>query len=33
MTTVNPSPINWIKLAKYCETTGDTSDAVHAQRR
>jgi hypothetical protein len=25
--------MNWIKLAKYCETTGDTSDAVHARRR
>lgn len=25
--------IKWIRLAKYCELTGDTSDAVHARRR
>jgi uncharacterized protein (DUF2235 family) len=25
--------IRWILLAKYCEVTGDTSDAVHARRR
>lgn len=23
----------WIKLAKHCEITGDTPDAVHARRR
>jgi hypothetical protein len=33
MTTPYQSPMNWIKLAKYCEDTGDTSDAVHARRR
>jgi hypothetical protein len=33
MTTANQSPMKWIKLAKYCEATGDTSDAVHARRR
>lgn len=26
-------PIKWIRLPKYCELTGDTSDAVHARRR
>lgn len=25
--------INWIRLSKWCETTGDTEDAVHARRR
>lgn len=23
----------WVKLAKHCEETGDTPDAVHARRR
>jgi hypothetical protein len=23
----------WVRLAKHCEITGDTSDAVHARRR
>jgi hypothetical protein len=23
----------WIRLAKHCEETGDTPDAVHARRR
>lgn len=27
------SPLNWIRLAKYCELSGDTPDAVHARRR
>lgn len=27
------SPLNWIKLNKYCEMSGDTPDAVHARRR
>lgn len=27
------SPLNWIKLNKYVEMTGDTADAVHARRR
>lgn len=27
------SPLNWIRLAKYCELSGDSSDAVHARRR
>lgn len=26
-------PLNWIRLAKYCELSGDSSDAVHARRR
>lgn len=26
-------PLNWIRLARYCEITGDTPDAVHARRR
>lgn len=26
-------PFTWIRLAKYCELTGDTSDGVHARRR
>ena len=26
-------PIRWIMLAKYCEATGDTANAVHARRR
>ena len=25
--------MKWIKLSKYCELSGDTSDAVHAKRR
>lgn len=25
--------MKWIKLKKYCETSGDTLDAVHAKRR
>lgn len=27
------SPLLWIRLAKYCELSGDSSDAVHARRR
>lgn len=23
----------WVRLAKHCEATGDTPDAVHARRR
>jgi hypothetical protein len=23
----------WVKLKKYCEQSGDTTDAVHAKRR
>ncbi|MFH7043699.1 excisionase [Paucibacter sp. JuS9] len=26
-------PLQWVRLAKYCELSGDTSDAVHARRR
>jgi hypothetical protein len=25
--------MKWIKLRKYCEISGDTSDAVHAKRK
>ncbi len=25
--------MQWIKLKKYCELSGDTADAVHAKRR
>lgn len=25
--------LEWIRLGRYCELTGDTSDAVHARRR
>lgn len=25
--------MNWVKLKKYCELSGDTTDAVHAKRR
>jgi len=25
--------MNWVKLKKYCELSGDTIDAVHAKRR
>lgn len=25
--------MRWVKLSKYCDLTGDTSDAVHAKRR
>lgn len=25
--------MNWVKLKRYCELSGDTSDAVHAKRR
>jgi hypothetical protein len=31
--TVMVEPIRWIMLKRYCEVTGDTSDAVHARRR
>lgn len=27
------SPMRWIKLAAYCQLSGDTPDAVHARRR
>lgn len=27
------TPKNWIRLAKYCDNTGDSPDAVHARRR
>lgn len=26
-------PYRWVRLAKHCEITGDTSGAVHARRR
>ena len=26
-------PFRWVRLAYYCERTGDTPDAVHARRR
>jgi hypothetical protein len=25
--------MNWVKLKKYCEISGDTRDAVHAKRK
>jgi len=25
--------MNWVKLKKYCQISGDTSDAVHAKRK
>ena len=25
--------MKWVKLKKYCELSGDTSNAVHAKRR
>lgn len=25
--------VRWVRLARYCEATGDTPDAVHARRR
>ena len=25
--------MKWVKLKKYCELSGDTSDAVHAKRK
>ncbi len=31
--TTYASPLDWIRLAKYCELSGDTADAVHARRR
>lgn len=27
------SSYKWVKLAKHCEESGDTPDAVHARRR
>lgn len=27
------APYRWVRLAKHCEATGDTSAAVHARRR
>lgn len=29
----NDKNYRWIRLAKHCEVTGDTPDAVHARRR
>lgn len=26
-------PLHWIRLARYCELTGDTAGAVHTRRR
>lgn len=31
--TMRDSQYRWIRLAKHCETTGDTPNAVHARRR
>lgn len=31
--TLYASPMRWIRLATYCELSGDTADAVHARRR
>lgn len=28
-----PAAYRWVKLAKHCDATGDTPDAVHARRR
>lgn len=25
--------MKWVKLKKYCQDSGDTSDAVHAKRK
>lgn len=25
--------MNWVKLKRYCEISGDTSNAVHAKRK
>jgi len=25
--------MNWVKLRRYCEISGDTSNAVHAKRK
>jgi len=25
--------MNWVKLKKYCQVSGDTSNAVHAKRK
>lgn len=25
--------MNWVKLKKYCQISGDTSNAVHAKRK
>lgn len=27
------SPLRWLRLATYCQLSGDTADAVHARRR
>ena len=26
-------PLRWVRLAKWCEWTGDTSDGVHTRRQ
>lgn len=31
--TVYLSPLRWLRLATYCQLSGDTADAVHARRR
>lgn len=27
------SPLRWVRLATYCQLSGDSADAVHARRR
>ena len=27
------TPLRWVRLATYCDLSGDTPDAVHARRR
>lgn len=27
------SPLRWVRLALYCQLSGDSADAVHARRR
>jgi hypothetical protein len=33
MSEIYRSPLDWIRLQRYCELSGDSVDAVHARRR
>lgn len=33
MTEAANDAVKWVKLEKYCELTGDTTDAVYCRRR
>lgn len=32
-TTIFATPLRWVRLAVYCQISGDSADAVHSRRR